>query len=64
MDLREKHYREVLLWKVEKMMTERGLDGIFFDTVDDLDYYFRDDPEENGNDSTFFTAILTRTIDI
>jgi hypothetical protein len=45
MDLREKHYREVLLWKVEKMITERRLHGVFFDTVDDLDYYFRDDPE-------------------
>ena len=45
MDIRQKHYREVLLWKVEKMITERGLDGVFFDTVDDLDYYFRDDPE-------------------
>lgn len=44
MDIREESYREALLWKVDKYIYDQGLDGIFFDTVDDLDYYFRDHP--------------------
>ncbi|WP_226528017.1 endo alpha-1,4 polygalactosaminidase [Metabacillus niabensis] len=43
MDLRESHYREALMWKINHYIADKGLDGIFFDTVDDLDYYFHDD---------------------
>lgn len=45
MDLREENYQEALLWKINKYAAEMELTGVFFDTVDDLDYYFRDDPE-------------------
>ncbi|MBM7649095.1 endo-alpha-1,4-polygalactosaminidase (GH114 family) [Bacillus ectoiniformans] len=44
MDIREEHYRQALLWKVEHYIADQKLDGVFFDTVDDLDYYFRDRP--------------------
>lgn len=40
MDVRESHYRQALLWKIKTYIVDQGLDGIFFDTVDDLDYYF------------------------
>lgn len=43
MDLREGHYRDALLWKIKEYIADQKLDGIFFDTVDDLDYYFHND---------------------
>jgi len=43
MDLRESHYREALMWKIKHYIADLELDGIFFDTVDDLDYFFHDD---------------------
>ena len=45
MDIREPHYRDILLWKINHKIVERKMDGVFFDTVDDLEYYFRDDPK-------------------
>ena len=44
MDISEKHYRDVLMQKIRTEIDGKQLDGIFFDTVDDLDYYFQDDP--------------------
>ncbi|MCP2035271.1 endo-alpha-1,4-polygalactosaminidase (GH114 family) [Planomicrobium sp. HSC-17F08] len=44
MDISEKHYRDVLMHKIRTEINEKQMDGIFLDTVDDLDYYFRDDP--------------------
>lgn len=45
MDIRQQHYRELLLQKVEEDLKSKELDGIFFDTVDDLDYYFNKEPK-------------------
>lgn len=45
MDIRQDHYRELLWQKVEDDIKSKQLDGIFFDTVDDLDAYFNEDPE-------------------
>lgn len=44
MDIREQHYRDVLMRKIGTEIVEKQIDGIFFDTVDDLDYYFHDEP--------------------
>jgi endo-alpha-1,4-polygalactosaminidase (GH114 family) len=44
MNISEEHYRDVLMRKISTEIQEKRMDGIFFDTVDDLDYYFRDDP--------------------
>lgn len=44
MDISEKHYRDVLMRKISTEIVENQMDGIFFDTVDDIDYYFRNDP--------------------
>ena len=44
MDISKKNYREVLIRKIRTEINEKQMDGIFFDTVDDLDFYFQDDP--------------------
>lgn len=44
MNIGEQHYRDVLMRKISTEVAGKQLDGIFFDTVDDLDYYFRNDP--------------------
>lgn len=43
MNISKKHYRDVLMHKIETEVSEKSLDGIFFDTVDDIDFYFQDD---------------------
>ncbi|MCL6570108.1 MAG: endo alpha-1,4 polygalactosaminidase [Bacillus sp. (in: Bacteria)] len=40
MDLRESHYRNVLLNKIKTEIVDKQFNGIFFDTIDDIDYYF------------------------
>lgn len=59
MDLREKHYREALLWKIEKYIAAQQLDGIFFDTVDDLDYYFHEEIETQGEMRNGYQLLLS-----
>ncbi|TWT00164.1 endo alpha-1,4 polygalactosaminidase [Planomicrobium sp. CPCC 101079] len=44
MDISKQHYRDVLMNKITTEIAEKQMDGVFFDTVDDLDYYFLDDP--------------------
>ncbi|TXC81592.1 endo alpha-1,4 polygalactosaminidase [Metabacillus litoralis] len=58
MDLRESHYRDALRWKIEKYVTANGLDGVFFDTVDDLDYYFHEDQETQQNMRSGYVSLL------
>jgi endo-alpha-1,4-polygalactosaminidase (GH114 family) len=58
MDLRESHYREALLWKVKNYIADQGLDGVFFDTVDDLDYYFRDNGEVQNKLRDGYVSLL------
>lgn len=58
MDLRELHYREILLWKIERYIVDRGLDGIFFDTVDDIDYYFHEHKKVQNDMRTGYKALL------
>lgn len=45
MNISEQHYREVLMQKIRTEIDAKQMDGIFFDTVDDLDFYFRNDPD-------------------
>lgn len=44
MNLQETHYRDILLTKVEEQIVEKGIDGVFLDTVGDIDDYFYDQP--------------------
>lgn len=45
MNISDSHYREVLMKKIRTEVAGKDLDGVFFDTVDDLDHYFREDAE-------------------
>lgn len=38
-DIRSPHYREVLLDSIEKNVIEKGFNGVFFDTLDDIEYF-------------------------
>ena len=38
-DLSSPHYREVLFKYIETRILDKGMDGLFFDTVDWIDYY-------------------------
>jgi polysaccharide biosynthesis protein PelA len=60
MDLRESHYRDALLWKIEKYVAGQQLDGIFFDTVDDLDYYFHEDKKTQGEMRQGYQQLLEK----
>ncbi|MDR6885370.1 endo alpha-1,4 polygalactosaminidase [Bacillus sp. 3255] len=42
MDLREAHYRQLLLSEIEASITSKGMQGIFLDTVGDIDDYMKD----------------------
>lgn len=58
MNISEKHYRDVLMKKISTEIDDKQLDGIFFDTVDDLDYYFRDEPVAKSSMRTGYKKIL------
>jgi endo-alpha-1,4-polygalactosaminidase (GH114 family) len=58
MDPREKHYREVLLWKINKYIIDRGFDGVFFDTVDDLDYHFIEQKDVQNSMRLSYVSLL------
>ncbi|MET3576616.1 endo alpha-1,4 polygalactosaminidase [Bhargavaea ullalensis] len=40
MDIREAHYRDVVMGKVRKQVAGKGMDGVFFDTAGNIDDYF------------------------
>ncbi|RSL34174.1 hypothetical protein D7Z54_06305 [Salibacterium salarium] len=44
MDMTSKHYQDVLLDEVEAEVADKGLDGVFLDTVGNIDSQFEDDP--------------------
>lgn len=58
MDLRQAHFREVLLWKIKTYIANNQLDGIFFDTVDDLAYYFHEDDKVYRDMKAGYAALL------
>ncbi|MDQ0298451.1 endo-alpha-1,4-polygalactosaminidase (GH114 family) [Salibacterium salarium] len=44
MDMTSKHYQDVLLDEVEAEVADKGLDGVFLDTVGNIDSQFEGDP--------------------
>lgn len=42
-DLSSHHFREVLISILESRIVEKGMDGLFFDTLDWIDYYADDE---------------------
>lgn len=49
MDISNGHYREVLLAETREQVIDKGFDGVFLDTVGDIDNEFWNDPEELAN---------------
>lgn len=45
-DIRSPNYKSVLLNSIEKNVLEKGFDGVFFDTLDDLEYYIDESVRE------------------
>lgn len=58
MNISKEHYREVLMHKIETEVSEKNLDGIFFDTVDDIDFYFQDDATAQQAMRTGYAELL------
>lgn len=46
MDMSNDHYREVLLAETREQVIDKGFDGVFLDTVGDIDNEFWNNPEE------------------
>nr|WP_277753212.1 endo alpha-1,4 polygalactosaminidase [Metabacillus mangrovi] len=46
MDMKSSHFREVLLDETEKQIVQKGLDGVFLDTVGNIDDRFSEDRDE------------------
>lgn len=47
-DLRDKRWTEMLLYRLIPALLREGFDGIFFDTLDDAGYLERQDPKANA----------------
>ncbi|WP_335873036.1 endo alpha-1,4 polygalactosaminidase [Bacillus sp. 2205SS5-2] len=45
MNITSKHYRNLLLEELNDQIIEKGFDGVFFDTVGDIDDYFKEDAD-------------------
>lgn len=63
MDIRQPHYQAILLSKMRAEQLEKGIDGVFFDTVDDLYHYFHDTPEHTSYQQAY-RDILQETKDL
>ncbi|MGP7819546.1 endo alpha-1,4 polygalactosaminidase [Niallia sp. 01092] len=58
MDLSKAHYRNILLKKVKNQIVQKGMDGVFLDTVGDIDDYFYDKPKEQKKFRTSYNTLL------
>lgn len=47
MDLRQSHYRQLLLSEIKTSISDKGLDGMFLDTVGDIDDWIQDAATQN-----------------
>lgn len=58
MDIREEHYRQLLVNQVNADIVSRGMDGVFLDTVDDIDYYLHERHEEQNSFRQAYQSLL------
>ncbi|WP_379970561.1 endo alpha-1,4 polygalactosaminidase [Ectobacillus sp. sgz5001026] len=58
MDITNAHYRSVILTKVNEQVAQKGLDGVFLDTVGDIDDYFYDKPIDQTKIRGGYVALL------
>lgn len=58
MNLADDHYREIVLAKVKQRIVEKGIDGVFLDTVGDIDDYFCNQPVIQENFRNAYVTLL------
>lgn len=58
MDITNPHYRNIVLTKVNEQVVQKGLDGVFLDTVGDIDDYFYDKPADQANIRNGYVELL------
>lgn len=58
MDIRKTHYRQLLMDQINIDIVSKGMDGVFFDTVDDIDYYLHKRDEEQSVFRAAYQALL------
>ncbi|QOR66397.1 endo alpha-1,4 polygalactosaminidase [Cytobacillus suaedae] len=46
MDISNPHYRQIIMEEIEEEIIAKGFQGIFLDTVGDIDDYFKDKPKD------------------
>ncbi|MFB7156485.1 endo alpha-1,4 polygalactosaminidase [Lysinibacillus sp. NPDC056232] len=51
MDMTSKHYQELLLEEIQKQIVQKGLDGVFLDTVGNIDSYLPEKEQDAQNEA-------------
>lgn len=51
MDMTSKHYQELLLGEIQKQIVQKGLDGVFLDTVGNIESYLPEKEQGAQNDA-------------
>ncbi|WOV84450.1 endo alpha-1,4 polygalactosaminidase [Sporosarcina jeotgali] len=59
MDMTSSHYRSVLMNDIQTQVVDKGFDGVFFDTVGDMEdqFYGKDPQQYNAQKSGFITLL-------
>ncbi|WP_338753354.1 endo alpha-1,4 polygalactosaminidase [Bacillus sp. FJAT-52991] len=51
MDMTSPHYQEILLEEIQKQVVQKGLDGVFLDTVGNIDSYLPEQEQAEQNEA-------------
>ncbi|KOS63200.1 endo alpha-1,4 polygalactosaminidase [Lysinibacillus agricola] len=51
MDMTSKHYQELLLKEIQKQIVQKGLDGVFLDTVGNINSYLPENEQATQNEA-------------
>lgn len=51
MDMTSSHYQDILLTEIEKQIVQKGLDGVFLDTVGNINSYLPEDEQKWQNEA-------------
>ncbi|MBP1967718.1 endo alpha-1,4 polygalactosaminidase [Paenibacillus aceris] len=57
MDLRHAHYREVLLAEIQTSIADKGMNGVFLDTVGDIDDYIKEKTAQTQTREAYVTLL-------
>ncbi|MGG2094331.1 endo alpha-1,4 polygalactosaminidase [Bacillus sp. S13(2024)] len=58
MNISSSHYKDVVMDKVEQQIVKKGMDGVFLDTVGDIDDYFYNKPAEQKKFRNTYDTLL------